>query len=79
MAARLATLQKRATATARAHGHSLSEWFPSEARPGRAFARCTAKTCIAELCVTPRPTVAEVELIGTALALDCPYLGIRHA
>jgi hypothetical protein len=78
MAASLTTLQARAATLAQRQGHTMSEWFPSEMREGRAFARCLTKTCIAELVVTAKPAANEVDILGTAVALECPYPGERR-
>jgi len=62
-------LRKEATESAELRGHTLGRW---EHFDDNALAKCINPGCGACAQIIPRPMPNDIEIGGTAVALDCP-------
>ena len=69
--ANLPVLKKRAKAASKLRGHKLGLW---RVFPGKSRTICNAKceVCGAEVQCNDHPLPNEIEIGGTAVALNCP-------
>lgn len=70
---KLQRLERNARLAAATRGHILGAFIPAAFRPGGASASCLRPGCSCTAYVTTRPQANEIEIGGSAVAVNCNY------